>query len=255
MVYKVIACKVLSREISTLIPRNPNFIDVTYLRQGLHDTPDKLRQVVQEKIDDIEEDRDMNSLSWGAEGKRIDAIILVYGLCSNGIQGVRSKRYPIVVPRAHDCITLLLGSKERYTQYYNELGGRAYWYTPGWIENTSMPSEERFQFLKEKYLRDFGEENAEYLLETELGWQKNYEHIAYVSWDNILQEGFTDFAKSCADYFQWQYHNFHGDDVLLHDLLHGNWDEERFLVVPPGEVIEPSYDDGIVTRKACEEQK
>lgn len=251
MFLKLIACKVLSREISTLIPRNPNFIDVTYLQQGLHDTPSKLCQVVQEQIDAIEEDRDMHSLSWGKVGKKIDAIVLAYGLCSNGIQGVFSKKYPIVVPRAHDCITLLLGSKERYDRYFNKLGGRAYWYTPGWIENTAMPSKERYKQIKEEYTRLYGEDNAEYLLSMELGWQEKYEHVAYVGWDGILQDGFEEYARSCANDFDWEFHYYNGQDTLMRDLLSGNWDNERFLVVPPGESIQASFDKGILTSKAC----
>ena len=241
MTLKVVACKVLSREISLLIPQNPNFIDVTYLRQGLHDTPDELRRVVQGQIDAIDDGSDMHSVERRSDGKEIDAIVLAYGLCSNGIQGIRSKKYPIVVPRAHDCITLLLGSKEKYDQFFNEFGGRAYWYTPGWIENSPMPSEEKYVLLKERYIEQFGEDNAEYLLEMELGWQKDYEHIAYIAWDGILQDGFVDFARSCAEYFNWNFRLFQGEDTLLRDMLSGNWDDERFLVVPPGDAIAPSF--------------
>lgn len=246
MTIKVIACKVLSREISSLVPQNPNFIDATYLRQGLHDTPDLLRETIQKEIDAIEDDQNMNTRSWGEEGKTIDAIVLAYGLCSNGIQGVRSEKYPIIVPRAHDCITLLLGSKERYQQYFEEVGGRAYWYTPGWIENTSMPSEERFCMLRDKYIRDYGEDNAEYLLDMELGWQKNYEWLAYVSWDSIIQDGFIDYAHKCADFFDWNFRHYQGNDQLMRDLLYGNWDEERFLVTKPGESIQQSFDNTII---------
>jgi len=38
-----------------------------------------------------------------------------------------------VVPRAHDCITLLLGSKERYAKLFGERPG-TYWYSAGWLE-------------------------------------------------------------------------------------------------------------------------
>lgn len=246
MILKVIACKVLSREISLLTPQNPHFLDVTYLRQGLHDKPDELRRVLQAEIDAIDDDSDIHSVACELEGKTIDAILLAYGLCSNGIQGLRSKKYPIIVPRAHDCITLLLGSKEKYDAYFSELNGKAYWYSPGWIENTSMPSKERYAFLKEKYTRQFGEDNAEYLLETELGWQKEYDHIAYVKWDGIAHEGFLSYAEECAAYFNWNFRVFQGDDILMRDMLTGNWDQARFLTVKPGESIQPSYDEDIL---------
>lgn len=253
MILKVLACKVLSREISLLTPHNPHFLDVTYLRQGLHDRPDELRRVLQSEIDAIDDDTDIHSVACELEGKTIDAIILAYGLCSNGIQGLRSKKYPIIVPRAHDCITLLLGSKEKYTQHFDEMNGKTYWYTPGWIENTSMPSRERYEFLKEKYTREYGEDNAQYLLDMELNWQEAYDYCAYVKWNGLMDEGFLTYSKECAQYFGWHFRIFEGDDSLMKDMLTGNWDDERFLTIKPGDVIEASFDDDIITAcPACE---
>lgn len=247
MILKVIACKVLSREISLLSPQNPHFLDVTYLRQGLHDRPDELRRVLQSEIDAIDNDTDMHSVACELEGKTIDAIVLAYGLCSNGIQGLTSKKHTLVIPRAHDCITLLLGSKERYTQHFNEMNGKTFWYSPGWIENTSMPSKERYEFLKEKYTREYGEENAQYLLDMELGWQEAYDYGAYVKWDGITHDEFLPYSQACADYFGWNFRVFDGDSTLMRDMLTGSWDDERFLVIKPGEVIEPSFGKDIIT--------
>lgn len=50
---KVIACDVLNREISFLASQSKNYIDVTYLNQGLHNTPDKLREILQAEIDKV----------------------------------------------------------------------------------------------------------------------------------------------------------------------------------------------------------
>ncbi len=46
-----------------------------------------------------------------------EAIVLGYGLCSRGTEKLRCQRCQLVVPRAHDCITLLLGDKQRYSDY------------------------------------------------------------------------------------------------------------------------------------------
>ena len=63
---------------------------------------------------------------------RYDAVLLGYGLCSNGLVGMGARSIPLVVPRAHDCITLFLGSKERYLQYFQDNPG-VYFMTSGWI--------------------------------------------------------------------------------------------------------------------------
>ena len=43
---------------------------------------------------------------------------------------------PLVPPAAHDCITLFLGSRQRYMEYFQAHPG-AYFKTTGWIERGS----------------------------------------------------------------------------------------------------------------------
>ena len=105
MRYKVIACKALFREFSLLASQTQTILDITYMRQGLHDTPDLLRRALQEEIDKVDENADMHS-NEQRPGRTFDAILLGYGLCSNGVAGLSSKKYPLVVPRSDDCIVL-----------------------------------------------------------------------------------------------------------------------------------------------------
>ena len=67
------------------------------------------------------------------DASRYDAILLGYGLCNNGIAGLRAPTIPLVVPRAHDCMTIFFGSKERYLEYFQQNPG-TYFYTSGWLE-------------------------------------------------------------------------------------------------------------------------
>ena len=107
--YKLIACKVFQREAYFCAARSGNMIDIVFMRQGLHNTPDVLRQEVQEALKKTTDE----------SGNTYDAILLGYGLCSNGIVGLCAE-VPIVVPRGHDCITILLGSKEKYKDYFHQ---------------------------------------------------------------------------------------------------------------------------------------
>ncbi|MEA3224886.1 MAG: DUF1638 domain-containing protein, partial [Planctomycetota bacterium] len=103
-----ISCKVMQREAYFCAARSKNIVDVVLMEQGLHDTPDELRKEVQKALG--------NTLD--IQGRPYDASLLGYGLCSNGIVGLSAK-IPIVVPRGHDCVTLLLGSKEKYQEYFD----------------------------------------------------------------------------------------------------------------------------------------
>ena len=116
----VITCDVLRDEFVHLAKKLPHVLEVRILKQGLHNDPPKLRQELQQTVDDVE-----------AKVPGAQAITLGYGLCSRGVEGVCAKRCRLVLARAHDCITLLLGDKDRYAEYVKEHPG-TYWYSPGW---------------------------------------------------------------------------------------------------------------------------
>ncbi len=246
---KVLACKVLYREISLLSATCDNFIDVTYLRQGLHDTPDLLRQALQDEIDRIDEGSDLYSYE-AAEGMDLDAILLGYGLCSNAICGLSSKKYKLVIPRAHDCITLFLGSKEWYKDYFRSHHGGVYWYTAGWIENCRMPGKDKVAYYLQQYTEKYGEENAQYLMDMEQNWLKEYNMCAFVDWPGLNNANHMAFTKECAEYLNWNFDVLQGETGLMENFLNGNWNPEDFLVLEPGQTVAHSFDDTILTAEA-----
>ena len=176
---KLLACKVLQREISLLMAQCENFIDVTYIRQNFHETPQLLNAALQEEIDKLDAGDDKYTCP-----EPFDAILLGYGLCSNAVTGLKSSRYKLVIPKAHDCITFLLGSREAYDQHFNNNPG-TYWYSTGWIENAKLPSKKRLEEIRKEYNEIYGEENAQYLMEMEHNWVKDYKTAAFINWQGI----------------------------------------------------------------------
>lgn len=228
---KVIACQVLWREFSYYAALSQRVFHLEFLKQGLHNTPDRLRDEVQAAIDKCD--------------REFDAILVGYGLCSNGIQGIKARDTRLVIPRAHDCITLLLGSKERYREYFDSHPG-TYWYSPGWIDTNTQPGEDRYQRTFQAYVEKYGEDNAKYLMVAEQGWLKEYSNAAYVDLGFGNNQVFKDYTKQCAKSMNWNYDELAGDASLLTNLLEGNWTEEDFLVVEPGQQVEASHDNGIL---------
>ena len=248
---KLIACKALFRELSYLSALSENAVDATWIRQGCHDHPEQLKEVLQHEIDLTESGGDLHTNKLLEEGdasgvfEDFDAILIGYGLCSNGTLGLSSKKYRLVIPKAHDCITLFLGSKERYARYFKELPG-CFWYTASWIENTAMPGKERAERSARMY-REMGydEETIEYLLD-ELSGVGNYRHSAYIPMPFLDRETYRAVTQEAAEYFGWDYHEIKGDMSLMERFIAGKWDPDEFLVLEPGERAEASYDSDII---------
>jgi hypothetical protein len=222
---KLILCKVLQREAYLCASRCCNIVDIVLMPQGLHDTPDILRQQVQKELDTTHD----------ASGKPYDAILLGYGLCSNGIVGLKST-IPVVVARGHDCMTLLLGSRKRYRDYFDSHKG-IYWYSVGWIENAPMPGRRRYEQLLREYTEKYGAENAGYLLEVEQSWIKEYKRATFIDWHLPGSEEAKAFTKECAAAMHWEYDELEGDSGLLQRLVDGDWSADDFLAITPGQTI------------------
>jgi hypothetical protein len=230
-----IVCKVMQREAYRCAALSPNIVDVVVMQQGLHNEPEKLRGEVQKALDATSD----------TQGRPYDASLLGYGLCSNGIVGLSAK-VPIVVPRGHDCITLLLGSKDRYKEYFDSHRG-VYWFSPGWIETDNQPGKERFERTLKEYIEKFGEDNAKYLIEAEQNWMKEYNWAAYIDWGFANSADEKEFTKRAAEFLNWKYDEVKGDSGLMQRLVDGQWDEKEFLIVQPGQKItENLTSEGIV---------
>jgi hypothetical protein len=230
--YHLIACQVLWRELCHYASLSGAFFTFDFLKQGLHNTPEQLREQLQVAVNKADEEK-------------CDALLLGYGLCSNGLAGIKAGAHRLVVPKAHDCITFFLGTKERYRDYFDSHPG-TYWYTPGWIECSLQPGKDRYDRLLREYVEKYGEENGQYLMEMEQGWLKEYSNAVYVDLgfgDNVRHK---DYTRECAQWLGWKNDELDGDSRLVVDFLEGRWDEERFLIVEPGQMIMPSHDEQVL---------
>ena len=215
----------MQREAYLCAARSKNVVDVVLMEQGLHDEPQRLRSQVLKALDNV----------CDIQGRPYDASLLGYGLCSNGVVGL-SARIPIVVPRGHDCITLLLGSKDKYQEYFDSHRG-VYWYSAGWIESGKQPSQERYEQLLKQYKEKYGDDNAQYLMEVEQGWIRQYNWATYIDWGLGSSDQCRNYTKRCAEFLHWNYDELKGSPDLMQKLVDGRWDDGEFLVVKPGQTI------------------
>ena len=104
-----------------------------------------------------------------------DAILLGYALCGRGTEGLRAGRTQLVLPRAHDCIGVLMGSRHRHKAYFENHPG-VYYRSPGWVEfqTPDLKLQPAFatqqnrlgeQSSIEEFISRYGEKNGRFLFE------------------------------------------------------------------------------------------
>jgi hypothetical protein len=232
----LIGCGLLLRELSDAIVRSPHMVDAKFMPAGLHDCGAKyMRQQLQEVID-------------AADASKYDAVVLGYALCGTGIAGLKAPAVQLVVPRAHDCITLLMGSREKYAKYFHANPG-VYFRSVGWVERAD---EMHDQLLsgglsqnREELIAKYGEEAGQYLYEEATRYRISYRKLTYIRTASEFDDHFADKARAEASDKGWTYEEFTGSLTLFHRLLAGDWQSD-FLVVPPGQVVAATYDDQII---------
>jgi len=248
---KVVACEVVARELYWCAARARHAVDITFMPQGLHANSDLCRGRLQEMID-------------AAGPDRYDALVLGYGLCNNSMVGVRAGRIPMIVPRAHDCITLLLGSKERYAKLFARRPG-TYWFSSGWLEcrqkegerieprtNSGLGPTYKGDDYRE-LIAKYGEENAKYLVEFMSGWETHYTHGTLIEFDFDRHLGLRRRVREICKEKGWRFDAVKGSLALMRAALDGRWDAGRFLTVKPGRAVRASYDGGVVADELCAE--
>jgi hypothetical protein len=249
MFLKVIACEIAFREICFAAAQSPNILDLEFLTQGHHDLPNAGRTHLQERIDAV-------------PAGKYEAILLGYALCGNILAGLKAGLTPLVIPRAHDCITFFLGSRARYDQLAAARPG-TYYYTSGWLECLQRRGEKATagtaMFLPtpagkignvteiyERWVKRYGEERARYLLEEMQRWTDNYTHGVLINFEFARMLPLREKVQEICAKRGWEYEELEGDISLFQKWVDGKWEPADFLVVPPGHVVVPSYDQGVV---------
>ena len=243
MRFKAIICQVFTREMEDVISRSTHTIEVENVPMGLHDLGVDMRPHLQERID-------------AADQCGYDAILLGYALCGRGTEGLRAGKTPLVLPRVHDCIGLLMGSHQAYMAYFENHPG-VYYRSPGWIEyqkpgQTLVPAfpsannkiGERRSL--EEFIAQYGEDNGTFLYEQFGAFRSHYSGLTYISTGVGPEETFRTQARDEAAKEKWTFEEAQGSLTLLERLVNGDWDAADFLVVPPGAAIRGTLGDSIV---------
>jgi hypothetical protein len=215
----VLSCQVLQDLLVRLLPEGLAR-EVTFMDYGLHRVPSKMTGTLQDAIDHIEEP---------------SLVVLGYGLCGNGLQGIRAGKHTLLVPRVDDCITLLLGSRKAYLREFEAVPG-TYYLSKGWLESGSHPLKEY-----EEYLPKYGPKEAMWIMDQQY---QHYERLVLVAHSQADLEVYRPQAQEVARFCErWgmRYEEILGSDRYVQRLVETAQAQAApdkadgdFLVIPPG---------------------
>ena len=230
MRFRLIACEVLLREFSDALARSPHTVDAEFLPKGLHDQGGAaMRDELQRRVDLV-------------DPETYDATLIGYALCGNGLSSLTARATPLIVPRAHDCITLLMGNRERYAYEFAANPG-TYYRSTGWLERgfglQQLPS-------LDALIAKYGEDNGRYLWSEYHSYQHNYSRLVFIETGLEPDGSFEQQARDEAAAKGWTFARIQGSLALFNQLLSGDWPGADFLTVPPGRSIAATYDEGII---------
>ncbi len=208
-----------------------------------------MRERLQEAIDRV-------------DTEKYEAVLLGYALCGNGLSGVRAPaRIPLVIPRAHDCITFFLGSRERYREYFEAHPG-VYFHTTGWMERGStggslqqlaLEGQSEVGWALQDLIDRYGEENGRFLFSQLGDLTRNYRQITFIRTGIGPEDALEAESRREAAERGWAHESMSGSLALLERLLQEPWSEADFAVVPPGHRLAGTCDENIFAIEKCEE--
>lgn len=205
----IIACKTLENELRAAMEALGCHLEVHWLESVLHNFPKQLNTQLQSALDSCGE---------------FDTALLAMSYCGNSLEGLHSGKLRLVIPRCDDCITLLLGSVHRRQSI-----SAAYFMTEGWL-NGDCNLWQKYQYCIQKYREKRGRRIFSAML-------AHYQYLALLDTGCFDKKAAEMRLLPMAETLGLEYTCIEGTLTYLQDLLKGNWDADRFLVVPPHTTI------------------
>jgi len=212
----ILACNTIRDELEKAAESTGCRHRFVWVESGLHTVTDSLRRRLQEELDR------MNG---------VQSVILAFGLCGNAVLGLKTGDYRLVIPRVDDCITLLLGSKDK--REISIRRGVVYFLTKGWMEG-ELNIWKQYQSTVAR----FGLERTDRIYKKMLAHYKFLGLIDTGAYDlaEVLPQ-----AREISAALKLELLILKGTDRYLKRLLRGPWNHDNFLLIPPSTKIELTH--------------
>lgn len=208
----MIVCETLKDEFLFLYREMGLKADVKWIESGLHNYTQKLHDRLQQAIDEITE---------------CGRVILVFGRCGDSISNLKNGNFEMIVPKAEDCISLLMGSDERRRDYSREHA--AYYLTDGWIRG------ERNIWMEYLYsVEKYGEATAKNIAKM---MYCNYRTLALLDTGINPISQLMEKTREIEETLELERKVVPAELTYIRELLTGPWDTTRYEIVPPYGIV------------------
>ncbi|NLA26520.1 MAG: DUF1638 domain-containing protein [Firmicutes bacterium] len=208
-----LACETIIDEINRSAAEINSKIPIRWIESGLHNSPERLRNHLQDEITTLESDD-------------LDYILLLFGYCGNALLGLVSAKCRLVIPRVDDCISLILGGNNKR----NELSKKemAYYLTKGWLRHDKNLWNEYHYCL-----RKYGQQRTHEIYRIMLGNYKNLNVIATGAYNlaDILPQ-----TKELAGALGLEHKVIDGSLDIIRKALLAEWDDD-FAIIEAGDPV------------------
>ena len=157
----IIGCGIIKSDIEPIVESLPYEADVFWLDAELHNVPENLKNVLQEKINELRD---------------CDEIIITYALCGNAMLGIKSDTSTLIFIRGDDCIYADMCHRDDYM----DLRRSSIFLSRGWL-STRRNADVMYQETLAKY----GERRTKMIYEAMYG---NYRHLVYMKLEDEVDD-------------------------------------------------------------------
>jgi hypothetical protein len=208
---KIIACEVMKQELLSIDAKTET--EFEFVKMGLHNYPRKLNTELQSILD---------------RSNNYSKIILGFGLCGGAVSDLKTGAVPVVLPRVHDCIPILMGSMSVYRNIAESAG--TFYLSGGW-----MQGERTIRAEYDRVAEKFGKARADRVMKTMLA---NYRRFLYLKTGEPLENIHITEAVNLSEVLGLSFETLEGKRDFIDKIVNGPWEDSHFITIPPGSRID-----------------
>lgn len=208
---KLICCRALYHLLDPIIEPD---IERVILPIRLHLNQHNLNKSLQEEITRLEENQ--------------CDLLLGYGLCGRGVEGVMSRKSRLIIPKVDDCVGAILGSKKRHKAILTQNAG-TFFLEPEWIDtevDVFAQCLKGLDKIPEEYRKD--------IVDMAL---KHYSRLVLIEHTTNKSPIAFFRCSTLAKQYDLEFVQLQSDLTLLKDFASGRIDPDRFIIVEPGQKV------------------